>query len=166
MQLFDMDSTIKSSVEVKLNRQELRAAAYAGVERRLNGVGKKRPQLYGAEERKSEWQIDIVGAIAEYAVSKYLNVYWEPATNTERLSDLLGDVGAYQVRSTSWPQGCLLIHPRDKPNAVFILATVNDHIVTLQGWLYGHEGKSVGEFKGNDTFWIAQNMLHEMKSLP
>ena len=153
-------------IEIKLNRQELRAAAYAGVERRLNGIGKNRPALYGAGDRKNEWQIDVVGAIAEYAVAKYLNVYWEPATNTDCLDELPGDVGTYQVRSTGWPNGCLLMHPRDKNEAPFILAVVNDKTVTLKGWLYGFEGKTMGELKDNNTFWVTQDKLHPMDRLP
>ena len=166
MQLFDIDTAVESSVKVKLTRHELRAAANSGIERPLDGIGKNRTQLYGADKRKMEWQNNIIGSIGEYAVAKYLNVYWEPATSIQCLDDLPGDVGVYQVRATQWPQGSLLIVTKDKPDAVFILATVELNIVTLQGWLYGHEGKSVGEFKENDTYWIQQNMLHKMASLP
>ena len=166
MQLFDMDNDAATSVKVKLTRHELRAAANSGIERHLDGIGKNRTQLYGADKRKMEWQNNIIGSIGEYAVSKYLNIYWEPATSIDCLDNLIGDVGVYQVRATQWPQGSLLIVTKDKPDAVFILATVELNIVTLQGWLYGHEGKSVGEFKENDTYWISQNMLHKMASLP
>jgi len=152
--------------EIVLNRQELRSAAYSGVERRLNGIERNLPAMYGRDLRKTEWQNDVVGAIAEYAVAKYLNVCWNPATNNVALKDLPGDVGTYQVRSTTWPNGCLLIQESDKDEAPFILAVVNDRSVTLKGWVYGHEGKTIGDLKEYGTRWVKQEQLHSMDFLP
>lgn len=150
---------------ITLNRQELRAAAYAGIERRLSGIAKQRPAYYGADNRHNEWQIDVIGSIAEYAVAKHLNIYWEPATN-QPLADLPGDVGTYQVRSTCWPNGQLIIHQRDKANVPYILAIVNNNTITLKGWLYGHEAKQVGEQREHHDYWIPQQSLHPMEQLP
>ena len=151
---------------ITLNRQELRAAAQAGIERRLNGIAKKRPQLYGADSRHNEWQIDIIGSIAEYAVAKHLNIYWEPATNIDRLDTLPGDVAHYQIRSTCWPTGQLIVHERDKNEAPFILAIVNNNEIRLAGWLYGYEAKKTGEIRDHGDRWIAQNLLHPITTLP
>jgi hypothetical protein len=151
---------------ITLNRQELRAAAQAGIERRLNAIAKNRPQYYGADTRKNEWQIDIIGSIAEYAVAKHLNVYWEPATNIDNLDSLPGDVAHYQVRSTCWPTGQLIIHQRDRDHAPFILAIVTNNQIRLAGWLYGHEGKTLGEQRDHGDHWIPQNQLHPINTLP
>jgi hypothetical protein len=152
---------------IKLTRQEMRTAAYTGVERNLHALSKNLVNLYGATERKTEWQNDVVGAIGEYALAKFLNVYWNPAIDTN-LNDLPGDVGMYQVRSTGWPNGCLLMHPSDNDQAPFILAVVEGNTVTLKGWLYGYEGKAVGEIKDpkTNTYWVSQDNLHPMDRLP
>lgn len=154
------------TVTITLNRHELRAAAYGGIERRLSAIAKNRPAFYGADTRNNEWQIDIIGSIAEYAVAKHLNKYWEPATNTQNLADLPGDVDTYQVRSTCWPNGQLIIHQRDKDEAPFILAVVTRNIIELKGWLYGHEGKHLGELRDHGDRWIKQTQLHPMEQLP
>jgi len=150
---------------ISLNRQELRAAAYAGIERRIAGIAKNRPAFYGADTRHNEWQIDVIGSIAEYAVAKYLNIYWEPATNTP-LADLPGDVGTYQVRSTCWPTGQLIVHERDKDHAPFILAVVENQHIHLKGWLYGSEAKQIGEQRDHGDYWTPQNKLHVISQLP
>ena len=150
---------------IKLTRQEMRTAAYTGVERNLHALSKNLTNLYGAPQRKTEWQNDVVGAIGEYAVAKFLNVYWNPAVEIN-LTDLPGDVGIYQVRTTGWPQGCLLMHPTDKDEAPFILAVVERNTVTLKGWLYGYEGKTLGELKEYDTYWVTQDKLHPIDRLP
>lgn len=150
---------------IKLTRQEMRTAAYTGVERNLSALVNKLPTSYGATERKTEWQNHVVGAIAEYAVAKFLNVYWNPAVDIN-FQELIGDVQNYQVRATTWPQGCLLLHPKDKDEAPFILAVIESNIVTLKGWLYGYEGKAIGEIKEFGTYWVSQNKLHPMDRLP
>jgi hypothetical protein len=150
---------------ITLNRQELRAAAYAGIERRISGIAKQRPALYGADTRHNEWQIDVIGSIAEYAVAKHLNIYWEPATN-QPLANLPGDVGTYQVRSTCWPTGQLIVHQRDKANAPYILAIVENNLIHLKGWIYGHEAKQLGEQRDHHDYWIPQNKLHPINQLP
>ena len=150
---------------IKLTRQEMRTAAYTGVERNLHALGKNLTNLYGASERKTEWQNNVVGAIGEYALAKYLNMYWNPAVDVD-LDALPGDVGTYQIRTTGWPQGCLLIRPKDKMEAPFVLAVIESNIVTFKGWLYGFESKTVGELRDNDTYWVKQDKLHPMDRLP
>lgn len=144
-------------IVVSLDEYELAHAAMAGCQRRIASLKRNRPQAYNADERKNFWQIDIVGMIAEYAVAKAFDKHWQPATN-QRLADLPGDVGRYQVRSTEHLGGHLFLHPQDK-DAVYILAIVRDNRVLLAGWIDWMTGCTIGEMKSPDTYWVRQDQL-------
>ena len=143
---------------VTLDEYELAHAAMAGCQRRIASIVKQRPQYYKADDRKNFWQIDIVGMIAEYAVAKAIDKHWQPATN-KRLSDLPGDVGIHQVRSTEHRDGHLFLHPKDK-SADYILCVVKENRVLLTGWIPLYEGMAIGELKSPDTYWVKQDKLY------
>jgi hypothetical protein len=145
-------------VTIVLDEYELAHAAMAGCQRRIASIQKQRPQFYGSDERKNFWQIDIIGMIAEYAVAKAFNLHWQPATN-QKLSDLEGDVGTYQIRSTEHMTGHLFLHPKDKP-AKYILAIVKENKVLLRGWIDLAAGLEIGEMKSPDTAWVRQDQLN------
>ena len=151
-------------IVVELDEYELAHAAMAGCQRRIASIKKKRPQVYGAGDRKNYWQIDIVGMIAEYAVAKAFDRHWQPATNT-RLADLPGDVANYQVRSTEHLDGHLFLHPGDK-DAPYILAIVADRFILLAGWITLGEGLEVGVNKSTETWWVRQDQLHGFEDWP
>jgi hypothetical protein len=46
---------------------------------------------------------DKIGALGEFALAKYLNVYW----GYEPYDPKANDVGRYEVRTTPRPDGCL-----------------------------------------------------------
>jgi hypothetical protein len=144
-------------IVVTLDEYELAHAAIAGCQRRISSIFKSRPQFYGSDDRKNFWQIDIIGMIAEYAVAKAFDKHWQPATN-KKLSDLIGDVGIYQVRSTEHVDGHLFLHPKDKP-ADYILCIVKQNKVMLAGWISLADGMAVGETRSPDTFWVKQAQL-------
>lgn len=153
------------SVKVSLNRYELMQAAVAGVQRRISSIEKDRPQRYGADKRHNEWQIDIVGMMGEYAVAKYLNIHWQPATDAP-LASLPGDVGRYQVRSSQHGNAHLFVHESDDGEVPFILAVIYERSVLLQGWIWGKEKQVLSVKFENNTYWIPQASLRSMDSLP
>lgn len=149
---------------VELDEYELFHAAVAGIQRRISSVKKGRPQFYGADERRNFWEIDIIGMMGEYAVAKVMNIHWQPATN-KRLSSLPGDVGRYEVRSSTWPNAHLLVREADRDESPYILAIVGEQSVDLRGWMYGGQAKSVGLRKERNTYWVPQDRLAPMESL-
>lgn len=155
-------------MRVYLNRFELRTAAQAGIERRIVAIQRGRTPLYGVENRKAEWQIDIIGCIAEFALAKYLNVYWTSVVD-DGVANLAGDVGKFQVRSTSWLTGNLILRDTDKDDAVFVLAIVGDRHVDFAGWIIASEGKKSGLKKDDENgihYWVTQDLLNPMESFP
>jgi hypothetical protein len=149
---------------VKLSRHELLSAAVAGCQRRVVSVEVQRPQFYGADERGNYWQIDIQGAIAEFAVAKAFDKYWEPATD-KSLKSLPGDVGFYQIRSTMHKTGQLIVHERDADDVPFILAIVSEPYVKLAGFLYGGEAKQIGDKRKYGDYWVSQDKLRSLSEL-
>lgn len=160
--------TAKQTVTVTLNRHELLAAAMGGCQRRILAVEKNRPNIKRVvDEKLAEWQIDIIGAIGEYAVAKALNMHWEPASD-KKLKSLPGDVGRFQVRSTKYSTGKLIVHDGDADDAVFILAIVNEPDVTLMGWMYGDEARAIGTARQNyqqREWWVPQDRLRPIGEL-
>ena len=157
----------ETQLVVKLNRHEVRLAAMAGVERRINAIAKQRPGFHGIDGRSNEWQIDIVGSLGELAVAKALNLYWEPVTD-KKLKSLPGDVEGYQVRSTRHQTGKLIVYKTDPDDAPFILAVVREPEVCLAGWVWGAEAKHLVSPKQGATapeFWIPQDSLRSMTEL-
>jgi hypothetical protein len=152
------------TVWVELNRHEVLAAAVGGCQRRVTSMEVARPQFYGADERNNFWQIDIQGAIAEFAVAKAFDKYWEPATD-KSLKSLPGDVGFYQIRSTAHKTGQLIVHERDADDVPFILAIVAEPHVKLAGYLYGGEAKEIGEKRKYGCTWVTQDKLRSVTEL-
>lgn len=146
------------NVWVELSHHDMLFAAIGGCQRRVKAMQVNRPQLYGADHRQNYWQIDVQGAIAEYAVAKAINMFWEPATD-QPLNTLPGDVGVYQVRSTVYKSGSLIVHPADKDDAAFILAIVAEPFVKLAGYLWGKDAKQLGEYKKPKDIWVDQTKL-------
>ena len=152
------------NVWIELSPHEILHAAVGGCQRRVRSMQLDRPQFYGADERLNYWQIDVQGAIAEYALAKALNMSWEPATD-QRLKDLPGEVGIYQIRSTAHKTGQLIVHDADKDDAAFVLAIVAEPHVKLAGYLMGSEAKAVGEKRRFGDMWIPQSDLRSVTEI-
>lgn len=152
------------TVWIELNRHEILAAAIGGCQRRVKAMEIDRPQFYGADERSNYWQIDIQGAIAEFAVAKAFDKYWEPATD-KPLKSLPGDVGFYQIRSTTHKNGNLIVYEADSDDVPFILAIVAEPYVKLAGYLYGEEAKKIGEKHRYGDSWVSQDKLRSVTEL-
>lgn len=123
----------------RFSEPEMRHAASVGVERQLLAIRLGRPDRYGAEKRNG-FGMHIEGAHGEQGTAKMLNVYWDPVVE-HQLYALPGDVGVYQVRTTTRPRGCLIIHREDSDQARFYLVVLNLPEFTVVGWALGADCK-------------------------
>lgn len=148
---------------VVLSWPEVLRAATVGVLRRINGLKHRLPEVYGSPNGAA-WDADVVGALAEMAVAKFLGVYWEGALHPQGRDE--GDAGAFQVRATTIPAGALILHERDADDARFHLVIVNGATCTLAGWTTGAEGKRP-EFwfakAPRPAFFVPQEALHPVE---
>ncbi|HEU4975274.1 MAG TPA: hypothetical protein VFT50_09310 [Baekduia sp.] len=127
-------------MRVELTADECRAAAYAGIHRRLDCIARGRTEIHGAAAGGDYWTIDIEAAAGELAVAKALGVFW--VGDTDPITDRHGgDVAGLQVRHTRRPDGSLILHDRDHDHHVFVLVVGAMPAFTIPGWIHGANGK-------------------------
>lgn len=159
----DLDSSrlgFEDAVNITLTAEELRLAAMVEVARRVENLSQGRQPKYGAEHG---WTTGVEGAAAEMALAKHLGVYWSGAIGNLKAAD----VGRLQVRSTARLDGCLILHPSDADDDVFILAVGVAPTFEFRGWLRAKDGK-LPEFwrdpnTGRPAFFVPQDKLRTMR---
>lgn len=111
---------------------------------------------------------NIIGAIGEKAVATFFWLPWDG--DVGRPGGL--DVGGYQVRSTTYERGSMILHPEDKDEHIFILVIV-DFVLTgrcrIVGWMRGSEGKQAKYWdatKPHPAYFIPQDELHSLPFIP
>lgn len=147
-------------MEVTLDLEEVRRWAYAGVDRRVSAMEKKRKGAHGFN-RSDFWQLDIEGLLAEAALAKALGVHFAPVTGA--LDTDLGDVlPGVQCRSTKYETGSLLVHKTDSDTDAFVLVTGAAPTYHIRGFITGAMGKNpefTKTYKGRTAFWVPQSAL-------
>ena len=91
--------------------------------------------------------MDLEGALAEMAVAKAMNRYWDASVNTYKAPD----VGKDQVRHTHKPDGKLIIRPGDKDHEVFWLVVGISPEFTVCGWMTARDAK-VDKYAFNENY--------------
>lgn len=152
------------SVTVELTDSEYLHALIAGCMRRVSARGAGRQNYYGAEAADAE-MIDILGAVGEACVAKHLDNFWLGAGLFRG-----DDVGIYQVRSTKYDTGHLVLNKADDPGKVFILVTVCCGVGKLRGWVWARDGQHERYWKDKSgrggAYYIPQSDLISMAELP
>ena len=153
---------------IELSKMEFEFASFVGLQRTTARVYGGSLHAYGADVSKGLFDSNLGGALAEYAVAKYLGCYWSQQPENMRLPDVGGIV---EVRSTPHADGLLRLHDRDKDEAPYVLALTYDlPKVYLVGWMTGAAGKDARFFgdKWNNNrpaFWVPQSELSPMEDL-
>jgi hypothetical protein len=154
---------MSESVTVALDTSEYYMAMQAGCMRQVQNRKIGRPHYYGAPPDRAE-QFHINGSVGEACVAKYLNKYWLGKGTFGG-----SDVEDYEVRSTSRPDGDLILHDYDKDDRPYISVYVSEGVGVIRGWIMGAEGKRK-EFwkdpaKGRPAYFVPTSKLRPMKSL-
>ena len=131
-----------SEVIVQLNWAQIYSGAIVGIMRQVQNIDFKSRDRYG-RSNGADWQDGIESCLAEMAVANYLGLYWDGNIGNYNAPD----VGPYQVRHTSWPNGCLLLHKQDKDEEACVLAIGKNGHYRLAGWAW------IGEMK-KDEYWM------------
>ena len=104
----------------------------------------------------------IVGLIGELALAKASNQFWNGSIGNLRAKD----VGRLQVRATTRPGGCLLLHPTDADDDQHFLVIVNDAVADIKGFILGRDGKARRYWRDNDpvhgiraAYFVPQGVL-------
>ncbi len=147
---------------IAFNQTEFTHAAMAGFLRQCENLGRGRQEAYG--QMSYGFDVHIMGAVAEAAVARYMDVFWGPGKLRAP------DVSQYQVRSSSHRPPFLCLHPEDKDDDRFILVLVRAQTATLLGWAYGKDGKQKDYWgdkwrNGRPAFWVPHTKLRSMEEL-
>lgn len=152
-------------VRVALVGSEYLSAMHIGCMRRSQDRRLDRKDAYGASADNGE-ALDILGAVGEACVAKYLNQFWLG------LGTFRGpDVSNFQVRTRSHEHYDLILHPKDNDDDIFILVYASKGVGLLSGWLYGREGKKPEYWKDPSkkkrfAYFVPKSVLHGMDTLP
>lgn len=85
----------------------------------------------------------VDGARAELAFARMLGAdlgEWTSYTNGQ-LDALPEDVAGWEVRTTRYPHGHLIIHPTDAPGRPFALVLSDGRTYRAAGWIFGIEAR-------------------------
>jgi hypothetical protein len=128
---------IDRSKIVQLTPMELEVGAMVGMHRQMESVLAGRANQHGYKG-EHEWEINIQGALAELAFSKYANWYWAAPVNTFSAPDCGKNV---QVRWRSQFDWDLIIRPKDDDEQIYVLVVGTAPTFKVCGWIRGRDGK-------------------------
>lgn len=141
---------------IYLSKAEMFNACTVGVQRRLRSIADHVKNKKHAEDKK-DFDIDIYGAVAEAALAKHIDRYWACGVNTFKAPD----VGRWQVRSTTYPTGHLIVRERDEPPGRVALLTTPPELfgAMLHGWIDIEQARQDRYWQG-DSWWVPQEDLN------
>jgi len=108
---------------------------------------------------------EISGCLGEIAVARWVDKF-PFSLFSERKQ---GDVGEFEVRTTAYSTGKLLIVPDDNPERKYLLVTLPDHYTAnIVGWMPGYEAQDPKYFDEKmrmPCYAVRQEFLHSPESL-
>ena len=114
--------------------------------------------------------LDLRGAMAEAFVSQEYGIECDGVRIEGDWTE--PDVGWVDVRSTSYSNGCLLLHEDSPEGRIFVLVIIPETApwasLWIPGWCYGREGK-LPRFWRDDVrspaYFVPQSHLHDPTTL-
>jgi hypothetical protein len=130
-----------------------------------------RGAAHGAPDTEPNPQtFEVVAARSEVAFWKLTGMHCRinAFILVSHLTDIDGDAiwegGRYEVRSTEYATGHLIVHPTDNPDSTYVLCVVDDPVYSFPGYIAGRDAM-VPEFelerdpRGERNFWVPQHRL-------
>lgn len=152
---------VVSMGEIILDPSEMLLAAQCGIMRQVENCKKERKGFYGAGNH-NDWQLHIEGCLGEFALSKFLGIFWNGKGSLRA-----PDVGQVDVRTRSKDSYELILHPNDLDDRQFWLLTGFNGHYKVRGWIHGWEGKKPEYWKdpagGRPAFFVPHHALHTYK---
>lgn len=128
----EFDEWESNYMQITLTRFEIEMAAMVGCHRQIEALlGKFQDNLSNGS---LGWNEHVEGASAELALAKALGIYWDGSVNTFKRSDIGINI---QVRSTTRPDGKLIIRPKDNPDDFYVLIRGKVPTFDIMGHIQG-----------------------------
>jgi len=133
---------IKCPVVVELCDGEIAWATEIGQQIMKDTISKgSSTKKYGKQPSNRRELDNIMGYLAELAVSKLLQLPWNPTMSYLKKS---ADIGRhYQIRYAHSSYRRLIVRPNDSNTDLFVFVTGNKHKLTVWGCIEGKKAKQV-----------------------
>ena len=166
-----------STPSVNLTIEEIQVAAQAGLQRQLrclrgSGNGSRTlsdyTRRYGSPGKSGLWTNSIEGALGEFAVAKFLNLY-PTGIGGYNATDVGKDI---EVRTRPEKFHQLFLKKTDKPDKYYILVQGSYGEYIIRGWraardIFGHkEWFHNNNGKTSENYWIPHDFLFPISTLP
>ncbi len=152
------------SDHIALDPREIMQASLCGVMRQVENIKLKRRPAHGAG-REHDWQYAIEGALGEFALAKYLDIY---IAGTGTFAG--PDVGGYEVRTRSKHSYDLIVRDEDEDDKTFWLVTGLNGVYVIRGWILAGDAKQeeyLAEHGGRPAaYFVPQSALHPPEEQP
>ena len=127
-------------IEIKMSHGDLSFATIEAVARFNYNRAKGNDATQGhAPTWVEQVAREISGCLGEIAIARWQDKY--PFALFEERK--MGDVGEFEVRTTAYSSGKLLINHDDDPSRKYLLVTLPTHYVAcIHGWMYGYEAQT------------------------
>jgi len=133
---------------VELTKEQVSGCRALATLRQNDNVKKGKKDADGF--RGDPLRLHFIGLLGECAAHTVLGGDWNDFTDSE-IERKKGDVGKYEVRTTEYSSGGLLIKPRDVDDRIYVcVRRVNkkEYKFEIAGWMKGKEAKQ-------ERFWKA-----------
>jgi len=108
---------------------------------------------------------EISGCLGEIAIARWQDKYPFAIFEDRKL----GDVGPFEVRTTAYSTGKLLVNSDDNPTRKYLLVTLPSYdLALIHGWIYGYEAQTDLHYNTSmrsPVYAVEQKYLHEPESL-
>ena len=146
--------------EIILTPEEMILGANIGCNRLVDSLNKSLDTVSTGAKRN--WSHEVEGCLAEIAVAKEFDLYFDPSLGKYRSKD----VGKYHVRHTENEKGCLIIRPKD-PDGIYILVIGKLGRYKIIGGIDSKKARKmvqyIRDYNGRpDAWFIPQNELQEI----
>lgn len=132
----------KTIMNVSLTKFEKRLAKYIAIWRLEESEAAALPQKFG--KRTRDFNVEYVGALAEIAAAKALDVYPVYGVNAGKGADISR---AIQVRGTTATTGVLIFRPGDPYGVATVLVILDRGGANVAGWMTYDEAEKRGQWR-------------------
>ena len=156
-------------MNIQLTSEDLMVAATKAAIRQLMAIRKKRiGHDHGAHsKRKMAQRIgdSVIGNLGEIALSQATG---KPITSHFENIKAKDIDQSLEVRTTEYPNGCLLLHDTSPNDSVYVLVVVSDLNAKICGWIEAKHGKQQKFWKDGDPgcYYVPQSELNPISNLP